>query len=199
MDRHTLQSYDTHGRRYAEKWLSQTMPAETQTAVRAAFRPNERTVDVGCGSGRDVRWLVDAGVPTQGIEASQTMLDVARAAFPDLTFSQDALPTLPLTSGTFTQVLCRNVLMHLDPSQQGEAVERLLRLLEPQGVLLLTWRTDTAAGVARDKDGRLYAHVEPETVEAAVRTAGGQVRSRDTAQSGASGRALAVWVIDAGR
>ncbi len=196
MDHATVQSYDVHGERYARKWLTQTMPAETQRAVEQAFQRGLASVDVGCGSGRDVAWLVAAGYPTVGLEASSTMLRVARAAFPDLVFEEDALPALANTQARFAQVLCRNVLMHLPPAAHGAAVRRLLGLLRPGGVLVLTWRTDTDSGVARDGDGRLYSHVAPELVASAVAESGGRVRAREAVSSGASGKTLALWIVD---
>ncbi|MCO4770089.1 MAG: class I SAM-dependent methyltransferase [Deltaproteobacteria bacterium] len=199
MDENTVATYDMHAQRYAAKWLGKPMPAETRAAVAVAFQPGLSTLDIGSGSGRDVDWLVANGYPTVGIEASATMLAVARGAFPEHMFLLDSLPALASTTRKAHQVLCRNVLMHLPPHAQPDAVSRLLALLEPAGALVLTWRMDTDAGSARDQDGRLYAHVDPQAVQGALDRAGAAVHSRTVAKSGSSGKEIAVWVIRAGR
>ena len=53
--------------------------------------------------------------------------------------------------------------MHLEPEAITPAVERLLAILVPGGILYLSWRVTEGAD-QRDEHGRLYAAFEPERV-----------------------------------
>ena len=84
------------------------------------------------------------------------MLKEARTRYPQLEFKSAALPELlGIDDGTFDNVLCETVIMHLDRPAIAPSVRRLLTILNPGGVLYLSWRV--SASNQRDNRGRLYA------------------------------------------
>ncbi|MEZ5816263.1 MAG: class I SAM-dependent methyltransferase [Hyphomicrobiaceae bacterium] len=186
MDRETLRVYDEGAAGFAADWEdAQAAPDDLRAAVRTHFAPGP-TVDVGCGSGRDTAWLVEAGFDAFGVDASPGLLAEARRRHPGVRFEQDALPALAsLGSGRFTNVLCETVIMHLDRADIAPAVRRLAALLAPGGTLYLTWRV-TEGGDARDKAGRLYASFDPTLVRDAL--AGMEIRLDERSVSASSGR-----------
>jgi hypothetical protein len=58
--------------------------------------------------------------------------------------------------------------MHLEPEAITPAVERLLAILVPGGILYLSWRVTEGAD-RRDQHGRLYAAFDPERVHHALK------------------------------
>src|SRR5258708_26831497 len=115
--------------------------------VRQFFIPGP-TADVGCGSGRDAAWLNACGYPTKGFDASEGHLAEARRRHPQIHFSTAILPGLDgIAESSFANVLCETVIMHLEPEAITPAVERLLAILVPGGILYLSWRV--AGGAAR--------------------------------------------------
>ena len=133
------------------------------------FRPG-LTADIGCGSGREVAWLCDNGYPAAGYDPSEGLLAQARARYPHLRFASAALPELAgLRAGTFDNVLCETVIMHLPPELIACAVHRLISILKPDGVLYLSWRVSEGQ---RDSHGRLYASFDKALVLAALSGAG---------------------------
>jgi hypothetical protein len=54
--------------------------------------------------------------------------------------------------------------MHLEPEAITPAVERLLSILIPGGILYLSWRGVTEGADRRDEHGRLYAAFDPDLV-----------------------------------
>ncbi|MFI6833606.1 class I SAM-dependent methyltransferase [Kribbella sp. NPDC050241] len=167
MDAKTLQAYDSAAEAFADDWDSQPAGTDLQSLVRRYFTPG-LTADVGCGSGRDAAWLNADGFPTIGLEPSQGLLAEAKRRHPDVTFRCAALPELKgVADGTFNNVLCETVIMHLEPSAVANSVRRLVEILQPGGTLYLTWRV-TEGSDQRDDAGRLYAVVDPEIVFAAL-------------------------------
>ena len=163
MDKSTLVAYDTASVRFAQEWGDQPAPLDMYELLKQYFIPGP-TVDIGCGSGRDVAWLCANGFNASGYDASEGLLREARAACPDAVFGMARLPELDgVPRGTFANVLCETVIMHLDPSEIGIAVRSLVSLLAPGGTLWLSWRV-TPGTSRRDDAGRLYASFDDRIV-----------------------------------
>lgn len=155
MDDETIRAYDAAAAAFAEDWHAQPEPADLQAIVRRFFIPG-LTADIGCGSGREVTWLNANGYPAVGYDPSDGLLAEARARYPGLSFHTAALPGLNgLADASFANVLCETVIMHLPAAAIAPAVRRLRSLLQPGGILYLSWRTTEGADV-RDGHGRLY-------------------------------------------
>jgi len=156
MDPDTLLAYDAAAAAFAADWHAQSAPADLHAVVRRFFQPG-LTADIGCGSGREVAWLRANGYPAIGYDPSAGLLAQARARYPQLEFERVALPDLAgIAAGTFDNVLCETVIMHLPPDLIAPSVRRLVSILKPDGILYLSWRV-TAGADQRDPQGRLYA------------------------------------------
>jgi SAM-dependent methyltransferase len=164
MDKATLDAYDRDANGFASDWETQPAPTDLHATVKRFFIPGGLTADVGCGSGRDAAWLALNGYPAQGFDASDGLLSEARLRHPQVPFAAAVLPELAgVADGSFANVICETVIMHLAPEAVTPAVERLLSLLVDGGVLYLSWRVTEGAD-RRDEHGRLYAAFEPERV-----------------------------------
>jgi SAM-dependent methyltransferase len=166
MDRATLAAYDAAAAAYASEWEGQPAPVDLHDLVKRFFRPG-LTADLGCGSGRDAAWLAANGFPTVGYDPSAGLLAQARAAHPQVTFEQAALPELHgIADGAFDNVLCETVIMHLGRREIAPAVRRMLAILKPGGVLALSWRVEPTD--RRDERGRLYSAFDRDLVLGAL-------------------------------
>ena len=168
MDRKTLAAYDTGAADFARHWHEQPPPADLHALVRRYFRPGGRTADIGCGSGREVAFLAASGFDAIGYDASDALLEQARFRYGKLAFQPAMLPELKgLPDGSFDNVLCETVIMHLPRAQIAPAVHRLLQVLKPDGILYLSWRVTDGAD-QRDPAGRLYTAFDGELVRKAL-------------------------------
>jgi SAM-dependent methyltransferase len=157
MDRATLAAYDTGAAAFAKDWHEQPAPVDLQDIVKRFFVKGGATADIGCGSGREVAWLDANGFPAAGFDASEGLLAEARRRYPNLTFAHAELPDLrSIAAGSFDNVLCETVIMHLDRALIAPSVRRLLELVKPGGIFYLSWRVTDGAD-SRDGNGRLYA------------------------------------------
>jgi SAM-dependent methyltransferase len=170
MDDATLSAYDRDAAGFARAWAEQPPPSDLHAVVRRFFVAGP-TADIGCGGGRDTAWLDAEGFPTHGFDASEGLLAEARLRHPGIPFSHAMLPGLVgIEDGSFANVLCETVIMHLDPAEVTPAIARLLAILGPGGVLYLSWRVTEDAD-RRDEHGRLYAAFDPERVLSPLRRA----------------------------
>jgi SAM-dependent methyltransferase len=167
MDLPTLSAYNAAAKAFAADWDEQPPPVDLHALVRRFFKPGV-TADVGAGGGREVAWLAANGFDAVGYEPSHGLLAEARTRYPTLQFDQAALPELAgIPDGTFDNVLCETVIMHLAGDEIAPSVRRLVAILKPGGILYLSWRV-TAGADQRDVHGRLYAAFDAELVRHAL-------------------------------
>lgn len=103
-------------------------------------------LDVGCGTGRNTRWLATQGIPTLGIDWSGEAIARATAGppTPGATFRRhDISFGLPLEDHSVDFVVDTFVYFHqTDPQVRRGYVAQLRRVLQPRGLLLMSLATD---------------------------------------------------------
>jgi SAM-dependent methyltransferase len=111
--------------------------ARRRALLLAEVRPGEQVLDLGCGAGRFVAALRDAGADAVGVELAEAALSRARANVPgaDLRLVE-ADGSLPLEHGSVDLVWCSEVLEHVADTEHLLLEAR--RVLKPGGRLLVT-------------------------------------------------------------
>jgi SAM-dependent methyltransferase/SOS-response transcriptional repressor LexA len=176
MDARTNQYYRDHAANVASAYVAAGSAAARLFPV--AFPAGSRVLDIGCGSGRDLSALLEAGCDAMGVDASEAMLREAIRLHPSLA-SRVTLDTLPLLASILDAscdgVLCWAVLMHLPEEHLFDTVFNLRRVLKQGGRLLIsTPLTGPVVDPAtlRDRDGRLFNGVTPENFRFLLEKAG---------------------------
>ena len=101
------------------------------------LEPGERVLDLGCGAGRFVAALRDAGADPVGVELAEAALQRARRNVPGADLRRvTADGSLPLGHGEVDLVWCSEVLEHV-PDTIALLTE-VRRVLRPGGRLLVT-------------------------------------------------------------
>ena len=99
-----------------------------------------RVIDVGCGTGHLLRFLVDRlsirPEVVAGVDQSSAGIARARELLPTATWLVGDLYSLPPALDRFDLVLCTEVLEHLD--EPARAAETLRRLCGPGGRVAIT-------------------------------------------------------------
>jgi len=100
-------------------------------------RPGERVLDLGCGAGRFIAALREAGADPVGVELAQAALERARHNVPGADLRLVAPDgSLPLPHGEFDVVWCSEVLEHVPDTVAFLTEAR--RVLKRGGRLLVT-------------------------------------------------------------
>jgi SAM-dependent methyltransferase len=124
-------------------------------------RPGERVLDLGCGSGRFVAALRDAGADPVGVEIAEAALERARAVAPgaDLRLLEPG-GSLPLEHGSVDLVWCSEVLEHV--ADGSGLLHEVRRVLRPGGRLLVTVPFHGRVKAAAIALSRFDAHFDPQ-------------------------------------
>jgi 2-polyprenyl-3-methyl-5-hydroxy-6-metoxy-1,4-benzoquinol methylase len=93
-----------------------------------------RVLDIGCGSGRNSRWLAQQGATVEGIDLAAPLLDTVRPTMPE-TVTLTALDVLrdPLPGGQFDLVYDSGCFHHIAPHRRITYLERVLPAVRPGG------------------------------------------------------------------
>jgi SAM-dependent methyltransferase len=107
-------------------------------SIKPYLRPDDRLVDVGCGSGYATRLLSPMVREAVGFDYAETMIARARAAAagrPGLRFEvADVMSCDPQVLGTFDVALSVRCLINLESwERQQRAIENVARLVRPGG------------------------------------------------------------------
>jgi ubiquinone/menaquinone biosynthesis C-methylase UbiE len=95
-----------------------------------------RALDAACGTGRQSAVLAGLGNDVVGVDATEAMLERARARVPAADFLHGMLTELPVETGSFDLAVCSLALTHLaDPAP---AIRELARAVRPGGRIVIS-------------------------------------------------------------
>ncbi|HTX59916.1 MAG TPA: class I SAM-dependent methyltransferase [Verrucomicrobiae bacterium] len=97
-----------------------------------------RVLDVACGTGLASRPLIEGGLKVTGVDASEEMLERARARFPGATWERGSAEKLPFGDGTFDVAICAQAIHHLD---RKAAIAEMMRAIKPGGLVAIWWKS----------------------------------------------------------
>ncbi|HEY4650673.1 MAG TPA: class I SAM-dependent methyltransferase [Pontibacter sp.] len=133
--------------------------------LKGRIQKGMKLLDAGCGNGRNVHYLLQAGVKVYGADASVTAItqtkQLARELAPTLparNFVVTDLGSLPFADAAFDVVICSAVL-HFARSEEHfqTIVIELGRVLKPGGMLFCRFSTTIGLeGKLQHLEGRFY-------------------------------------------
>jgi SAM-dependent methyltransferase len=124
---------------WAESYGSRANPtiAVEERAVRSLLenRPAGDAVDIGAGTGRHTRWLLEQGHRVTAVDPSEEMLAVAAREAPGARILPGDIRDVPLPDHCADAIICALVLSHLPDLSP---ITELARLLRPNGRLVIS-------------------------------------------------------------
>ena len=136
--------------------------------MKGRYRPGERILDSGCGSGRNMEWFLHNSYDITGIDQSGKAISAARARASkigrdDVVFMQCPVEKTPLDDAAFDHVISSAVLHFArDHGHFDAMMAEIIRLVKPGGTLWIRMASDvgirhliemTESGVCQIPDG----------------------------------------------
>jgi len=124
---------------YAAKGIFQKKPSVRVLQAIALFKQNgfNRVLDLGCGTGRHTRSLIDHGFEVNACDSSYEALLMARRLIPEAHFARCDMTSLPYQDGLFDGIICNHVIQHGKMADIRQAVLEMKRVLNAGACLLL--------------------------------------------------------------
>ena len=132
------QLWGARARDWAEVQEGQFAAAYHTVLNRAGVRPGTRHLDAGCGAGMAAALSASLGAHVAGIDAAESMLEIARERTPAGDFRQGDLEELPFGDDSFDLVTGFNSFQFA--SDAARALREAGRVTKPGGtVVIMTW------------------------------------------------------------
>ncbi len=188
MNDKTIHYYDMH----AKDFVAGTENADMRHC-RDRFlhylKQGTKILDAGCGSGRDMLAFKEAGYEVEAFDASaeicrlaseKTGIEVKQLRFEELEGEEE-----------YSGIWACASLLHVKPEDLPDVLQRLNRILKPEGVLYASFKYGTGE---REKDGRFFYDLTEDTCRSLLWNAGFSIRELFITQDVRSGRSHEKWV-----
>lgn len=169
MDLQTLKYYDVNANELADKY--DHVNGGISDYFHLSFEKNGKILDIGCGSGRDLKILHEMGYSSDGVDPCDEFVELCnkdKTGYGSVV-KKDFLPELKgIADKSYDGVLCSAVLMHLPKEQLFDASFAIRRILKDNGRFLMSvpLHDETIdSNTKRDTDGRLFNGITPENFQ----------------------------------
>jgi SAM-dependent methyltransferase len=139
----TQTSYDAVAADYAEKFKDEMddKPFDRDCLDRLAREVGTLgpICDLGCGPGQIARYLHRQGVDMLGVDLSPRMIEEAQRLNPDIAFHQGDMLSLPDPDNSWGGIAAFYCIIHIPRENILNALREMKRVLNPGGVLLVTF------------------------------------------------------------
>ncbi len=135
--------YDVVAEEYAKEFSGEheKKPRDQQVLLEFAQKIGRRSPvwDLGCGPGHTASYLKNLGVDISGLDLSAKILEQARLHHPDIHFQEGNILDLEFNDDSLAGVVAFYSMVHFTEGQIEVALSEIYRVLQPQGILLLTY------------------------------------------------------------
>ncbi|WP_161630029.1 NUDIX domain-containing protein [Desulfogranum mediterraneum] len=128
-------------------------PTPILSRLSSRLRSGARVLDLGCGSGRDLRWLKKQGFQATGMERAAGLAELARHHSGCPVIRAD-FSCYDFSAECWDGLLFNASLVHLQPAALAPVLRRAGQGLQADGLLLLTLKE--GQGRSRGDDGRRF-------------------------------------------
>ena len=137
-------------------------PSPFLTPLAKRLPPGATILDVGCGSGRDLRWLANQGFKPTGFELSPSLARLAED-FSGQPVIQGDFTTYDFSTLRFDALLLIGALVHVRHDEFASVLLHICRALREKGLVNLSMKEGD--GQYTSHDGRVFSLWEPEHLD----------------------------------
>jgi len=127
--------------RQINRWPFSDLVSDVMRLSAIADRPMVSVLELGCGTGNNVWFLLDCGFEVSGIDIAPTAIAIARESIRALGFEEPDLRVghiaeLPWQADQFDLVIDRGTLSQVTLDEMGKTIAEVRRVLKPGGMFL---------------------------------------------------------------
>jgi SAM-dependent methyltransferase len=149
----TRDYYEAHAAEYADFTWRLELP-HLWPLITDRLPVGASLLDLGCGSGRDLRHFSQAGIRPIGVDYSGALARLARQRTGQVVVQAD-MRALPFTTSAFEAVWAVASLLHIQPKDLGSVLRDIHRVMTNDGVFVASVKVGT--GALMDDTGRFFA------------------------------------------
>lgn len=135
--------YDTLAKDYAETFSGEheKKPKDQKILLRFSKEIGKRKPvwDLCCGPGQTTKYLKNLGVEISGLDLSKKILEQAQSIHPEIHFQKGNILGLEFENDSIAGVVAFYAIVHFTEEQVRIAFREIYRVLQPGGILLLTY------------------------------------------------------------
>lgn len=132
----TIETYEEFADLYT-KLHSDVSELKEELDYFIANLPGEKVLDIGCGPGRDSKYLADSGLIVTGVDLTQKFVDIAQNYAPNAQFFRMDMRNLALTPKSYDGLWVRASFLHIPKSEAKSTMQEFRRVLKQGGLLYI--------------------------------------------------------------
>lgn len=114
--------------------------------MKGRYQINDKILDAGCGTGRNLHWFLQNNISIYGIDTNEDVISNLKTKFPLLPaerFQQSSVEKIPFENNYFDHVISSAVLHFADTTFQFYfMMAEMIRVLKPKGSLFIRMTSD---------------------------------------------------------
>ncbi len=168
----TLDFYNKNAEKLAKEYKNSTPHKLQQFILDSIPDKNCKILEIGFGSGRELKFLTEKGFEVWGVDGSEEFIKLVKRELPEISerIFHAYLPELNLPekfSDFFDVVICIAVLMHIPKELHLLTVKNVAKYLKTEGRVILSYPLN-----ARKEKERFFENMNPNEVEMIFSEAG---------------------------
>ena len=155
-----MQYYDAHASEYFT-FSSLPMPSSFYTSFFSLLPTHAAILDIGCGSGRDLKYFSENGYEAEGLDASASLCRLAREHSGCPVHCGDMLTWQP--NRQYDGLWACASILHLSSDNILAFFRRVPIMLKPSGIMYASFKVGITTG--EDEKGRYFTDFSQELLE----------------------------------
>ncbi len=100
--------------------------------------PGKRVLEIGCGPGRDAKYLSEHGLAVTGIDLTEHFIEMAANNAPKATFKRMDMRSLDFLEASFDGLWVMASFLHIPKRQGSKTLHGFARVLSPGGLIYIS-------------------------------------------------------------
>ena len=159
----TINYYNDNASKLTKEYDNANM-SEIYDCIEKYLKSNSKVLDIGFGSGRDIRYFHSKNIEIYGIDGSKRFVEIFKNQYPMLSkfVSYSVLPDIyipNISNKYFDLIFSMATWMHLAQSDHNKTILNIKRNLKDDGIFILGYSYNQ-----RTNDPRFFENLDPQKI-----------------------------------